>query len=59
MYANLAVINQIRKDRGLNTFALRPHCGKYNSSELLFSERGGGGYHPSEVDLTKDQRIES
>jgi len=28
MYANISVINQVRKERGLNTFALRPHCGE-------------------------------
>ncbi|XP_065563818.1 AMP deaminase 2-like isoform X3 [Artemia franciscana] len=27
-YANLCVLNQFRKDRGLNTFVLRPHCGE-------------------------------
>ncbi|XP_037936468.1 AMP deaminase 2 isoform X3 [Teleopsis dalmanni] len=28
MYANITVLNQFRKDRGLNTFVLRPHCGE-------------------------------
>jgi len=28
MYANISVINQVRKEHGLNTFALRPHCGE-------------------------------
>ena len=28
MYANICVINQVRAERGLNTFALRPHCGE-------------------------------
>lgn len=28
MYANVAVINHFRKERGLNTFVLRPHCGE-------------------------------
>lgn len=28
MYANMAVINHFRRDRGLNTFVLRPHCGE-------------------------------
>ncbi|XP_058988043.1 AMP deaminase 2-like isoform X2 [Musca domestica] len=28
MYANMAVLNQFRKERGLNTFVLRPHCGE-------------------------------
>ncbi|XP_065167724.1 AMP deaminase 2 isoform X3 [Atheta coriaria] len=28
MYANIAVVNHFRADRGLNTFVLRPHCGE-------------------------------
>ena len=28
MYANICVINQVRRERGLNVFALRPHCGE-------------------------------
>lgn len=28
MYANITMINQVRKERGLNTFNLRPHCGE-------------------------------
>ncbi|XP_049878137.1 AMP deaminase 2-like isoform X2 [Pectinophora gossypiella] len=28
MYANMAVLNQIRKEQGLNMFVLRPHCGE-------------------------------
>ncbi|KAM7348029.1 AMP deaminase isoform 2-T3 [Cochliomyia hominivorax] len=28
MYANMTVLNQFRKERGLNTFVLRPHCGE-------------------------------
>ncbi|KAF5283821.1 hypothetical protein FQA39_LY04641 [Lamprigera yunnana] len=28
MYANISVINHFRKERGLNTFVLRPHCGE-------------------------------
>ncbi|CAH0690398.1 unnamed protein product [Spodoptera exigua] len=28
MYANMTVLNQIRKEQGLNTFVLRPHCGE-------------------------------
>jgi len=27
-YANLAVLNQLRTERGLNTFNFRPHCGE-------------------------------
>ena len=26
-YANLYTLNKLREDRGLNTFALRPHAG--------------------------------
>ncbi|KAH8397378.1 hypothetical protein KR222_000791, partial [Zaprionus bogoriensis] len=28
MYANMTVLNKFRKERGLNTFVLRPHCGE-------------------------------
>ncbi|XP_066559564.1 AMP deaminase 1 [Amia ocellicauda] len=28
MYANIMVLNQLRKQRGLNTFQFRPHCGE-------------------------------
>ncbi|XP_076066304.1 AMP deaminase isoform X3 [Oratosquilla oratoria] len=28
MYANMAVLNHLRSERGLNTFVLRPHCGE-------------------------------
>lgn len=28
MYANLAALNAFRRERGLNTFSLRPHCGE-------------------------------
>ena len=28
MFANISVINQVRKERGMNTFNLRPHCGE-------------------------------
>ncbi|KAF5275270.1 hypothetical protein FQA39_LY06930 [Lamprigera yunnana] len=28
MYANITIINHFRKERGLNTFVLRPHCGE-------------------------------
>ncbi|KAK0404451.1 hypothetical protein QR680_017460 [Steinernema hermaphroditum] len=28
MYANITVLNAFRRARGLNTFALRPHCGE-------------------------------
>ncbi|XP_064540748.1 AMP deaminase 2 isoform X6 [Drosophila montana] len=28
MYANMTVLNKFRKQRGMNTFVLRPHCGE-------------------------------
>ncbi|KAL7884686.1 hypothetical protein AOLI_G00074560 [Acnodon oligacanthus] len=28
MYANIAILNQLRKERGMNTFQFRPHCGE-------------------------------
>ncbi|XP_063222825.1 AMP deaminase 2 isoform X2 [Bacillus rossius redtenbacheri] len=28
MYANMTVLNHFRRERGLNTFVLRPHCGE-------------------------------
>ncbi|XP_069489502.1 AMP deaminase 1-like [Ambystoma mexicanum] len=28
MYANIAVLNNLRKERGMNTFLFRPHCGE-------------------------------
>ncbi|KAL1021123.1 hypothetical protein UPYG_G00009100 [Umbra pygmaea] len=28
MYANITIINQLRKQRGMNTFQFRPHCGE-------------------------------
>nr|XP_046221411.1 AMP deaminase 1-like isoform X1 [Oncorhynchus gorbuscha] len=28
MYANITIINQLRKARGMNTFQFRPHCGE-------------------------------
>ncbi|XP_013865785.1 AMP deaminase 1 isoform X3 [Austrofundulus limnaeus] len=28
MYANIAVLNQLRRQRGMNTFMFRPHCGE-------------------------------
>lgn len=28
MYANLTVLNHFRREQGLNTFVLRPHCGE-------------------------------
>ncbi|CAB3248657.1 unnamed protein product [Arctia plantaginis] len=37
MYANMTVLNQLRKEQGLNTFVLRPHCGEAGSSAHLCS----------------------
>lgn len=31
MYANIMVLNNLRKERGLNTFLFRPHCGEAGS----------------------------
>uniref|UniRef100_A0A8C5AZL5 AMP deaminase n=1 Tax=Gadus morhua TaxID=8049 RepID=A0A8C5AZL5_GADMO len=28
MYANIAMLNQLRRERGMNTFLFRPHCGE-------------------------------
>ncbi|CAF4866701.1 unnamed protein product [Pieris macdunnoughi] len=43
MYANMVTLNQLRKERGLNTFVLRPHCGEagppsHLSAAFLLSE---------------------
>ncbi|KAL5270501.1 hypothetical protein ACHWQZ_G001277 [Mnemiopsis leidyi] len=35
MYANIAVVNMIRRDRGLNTFSFRPHSGEAGSINHL------------------------
>ena len=35
MYANIAMINQVRQKRGLNTFTLRPHCGEAGRTNHL------------------------
>ncbi|CAH2044833.1 unnamed protein product, partial [Iphiclides podalirius] len=35
MYANMTVLNQIRKEQGMNTFVLRPHCGEAGPSAHL------------------------
>eukprot|EP01026_Neomeris_dumetosa_P012887 TRINITY_DN14480_c0_g1_i2.p1 TRINITY_DN14480_c0_g1~~TRINITY_DN14480_c0_g1_i2.p1 ORF type:complete len:366 (-),score=31.74 TRINITY_DN14480_c0_g1_i2:418-1515(-) len=34
-YANLYVLNQLRQYRGLNTFAVRPHCGESGDVDHL------------------------
>ena len=36
-YANMCILNQFRKDRGLNTFVFRPHCGESGSIDHLIS----------------------
>ncbi|XP_026743053.1 AMP deaminase 2-like isoform X2 [Trichoplusia ni] len=43
MYANMTILNHIRKEQGLNTFVLRPHCGEagpatHLSAGFLLSE---------------------
>ncbi|CAG9326098.1 unnamed protein product [Blepharisma stoltei] len=35
IYANLLAINQLRRARGMNTFAYRPHCGEAGSRDHL------------------------
>ncbi|KAL0268272.1 UNVERIFIED_CONTAM: hypothetical protein PYX00_010282 [Menopon gallinae] len=35
MYANLTVLNHFRKERGLNTFVFRPHCGEAGAIQHL------------------------
>ncbi|XP_033823902.2 AMP deaminase 3b isoform X2 [Periophthalmus magnuspinnatus] len=37
MYANIMVLNNLRKERGLNTFLFRPHCGEAGSITHLVS----------------------
>ncbi|GIY44938.1 AMP deaminase 2 [Caerostris darwini] len=37
MYANMCVLNQFRKSRGLNTFDLRPHCGEAGPIQHLIT----------------------
>ena len=37
VYANITVLNQLRKSRGLNTFAFHPHAGEAGPSENLVS----------------------
>ncbi|KAM4554352.1 AMP deaminase 3b [Fundulus diaphanus] len=37
MYANIMVLNTLRKERGLNTFQFRPHCGEAGSITHLVS----------------------
>ncbi|XP_031719448.1 AMP deaminase 3b isoform X2 [Anarrhichthys ocellatus] len=37
MYANIMVLNNLRKERGLNTFQFRPHCGEAGSITHLVS----------------------
>ncbi|XP_028304062.1 AMP deaminase 3-like isoform X1 [Gouania willdenowi] len=37
MYANIMVLNNLRQERGLNTFQFRPHCGEAGSITHLVS----------------------
>ncbi|CAL8357071.1 unnamed protein product [Lota lota] len=37
MYANIIVLNNLRKERGMNTFQFRPHCGEAGSITHLVS----------------------
>ncbi|CAG7825860.1 unnamed protein product [Allacma fusca] len=37
MYANLAVLNHFRREKGLNSFVLRPHCGEAGAIQHLVS----------------------
>uniref|UniRef100_A0A7N6BX87 AMP deaminase n=1 Tax=Anabas testudineus TaxID=64144 RepID=A0A7N6BX87_ANATE len=37
MYANIMVLNSLRKERGLSTFQFRPHCGEAGSITHLVS----------------------
>ena len=32
MYANIATLNHLRQERGMNTFVFRPHCGEAGQS---------------------------
>ncbi|KAI7695338.1 AMP deaminase 2 [Sarcoptes scabiei] len=35
MYANMVILNHFRKERGMNTFVLRPHCGEAGNIQHL------------------------
>lgn len=35
MYANMVILNQLRAERGMNTFVLRPHCGEAGNVQHL------------------------
>ncbi|XP_078381801.1 AMP deaminase 2-like isoform X2 [Oculina patagonica] len=37
MYSNMVVLNHLRKERGFNTFVLRPHCGEAGPAHHLVS----------------------
>lgn len=39
MYANMVILNQLRAERGMNKFVLRPHCGEAGNVQHLI-----GGY---------------
>ena len=35
MYTNITKLNRLREERGMNTFAFRPHCGEAGSFDHL------------------------
>ncbi len=35
MYANMTALNHLRRERGMNTFVLRPHCGEAGAVQHL------------------------
>lgn len=37
MFCNISIINQVRQERGMNTFVLRPHCGEAGALHHLCS----------------------
>ncbi|PIO26902.1 hypothetical protein AB205_0194530 [Aquarana catesbeiana] len=37
MYANIMILNNLRKERGMSTFLFRPHCGEAGSITHLVS----------------------
>lgn len=43
MYANMTILNHLRRERGMHSFVLRPHCGEAGSVQHLL-----GGYLLSE-----------
>ena len=37
MYANITMLNHLRRERGMNTFVFRPHCGEAGPVQHLVS----------------------